>query len=143
ANDFEILKNLIEDGNNKANEMHNEIVGLKSENEKLMSELKDMKTSMKANIMDSNCKLSEKVESLSTCACGENPRCHAGGDIEFEADKYDKRIWWTKRITENYYTAGRLSSRMIKYAHEAGFKSIIAVVNFTTAVQRGDEYFPT
>ncbi|CAH1801879.1 unnamed protein product, partial [Owenia fusiformis] len=142
--DFEKIKALIEDGNNKANEMHGEIVGLKSENEKLMSELKDMKSSMKANIMDSNCKLSEKVDSLSSCACGcEKPACPAGGAIEFDAIKYDSKIWWTKRITENYYTAGRLSSRMIKYAHEAGFKSIIAVVNFTTAVQRGDEYFPT
>ncbi|CAH1800703.1 unnamed protein product [Owenia fusiformis] len=39
--------------------------------------------------------------------------------------------------------SGRLSERMVKYASEVGFKSIISVFNFTNEYHHGDEFFPT
>ncbi|XP_070570808.1 uncharacterized protein [Ptychodera flava] len=45
------------------------------------------------------------------------------------------KAWWTKRISDDFHTAGRLSDREIKYASEAGFKSIISLFNFTEGSQ--------
>ncbi|XP_070545653.1 uncharacterized protein [Ptychodera flava] len=54
------------------------------------------------------------------------------------------KTWWTKRVySTHFYTTGRLSEREIKYAGEAGFKSVFGVTNHTTAGYIGDEPVPT
>ena len=40
---------------------------------------------------------------------------------------------------EDVFGAGRLSARMIKYADELGYKSIISVMAFDEGVDLGDE----
>ncbi|XP_006820173.1 uncharacterized protein LOC102805735 [Saccoglossus kowalevskii] len=52
------------------------------------------------------------------------------------------KTWWSKQITTDYYTAGRLSTRQVKYAGEVGFKSLFAVVNHTTPGHMGTEALP-
>ncbi|CAH1783487.1 unnamed protein product, partial [Owenia fusiformis] len=54
-----------------------------------------------------------------------------------------RKTWWAKQITDDFYITGRLSARQIKYAHEDGFKSILSVVNFTEPKTNGLEEFPT
>ncbi|CAH1784729.1 unnamed protein product [Owenia fusiformis] len=55
-----------------------------------------------------------------------------------------RKTWWANHITDDYYTAGRLSARQVKYTYEAGFKSIISIFNFTAGVKSSAiEEFPT
>ncbi|XP_077870322.1 uncharacterized protein LOC144363583 [Saccoglossus kowalevskii] len=54
-----------------------------------------------------------------------------------------RKGWWTRRITNDFHTAGRLSQRQIKYASEVGFKSILSVFNFPEDGVFGDEYLPS
>ncbi|XP_070570275.1 uncharacterized protein [Ptychodera flava] len=53
------------------------------------------------------------------------------------------KVWWTKRITADFFTAGRLSERQIKYAAETGFKSIISVFDISAPAWLGHEYLPS
>ncbi|XP_070570278.1 uncharacterized protein [Ptychodera flava] len=53
------------------------------------------------------------------------------------------KVWWTKRITPDFFTAGRLSERQIKYAAEAGFKSIVSVFDTNAPAWIGHEYLPS
>ncbi|KAK2186377.1 hypothetical protein NP493_202g00004 [Ridgeia piscesae] len=49
------------------------------------------------------------------------------------------KTWWAKRISSDLYTAGRLTDRQIKYAADAGFGSIIALINFTDSYDIGPD----
>ncbi|CAH1799839.1 unnamed protein product [Owenia fusiformis] len=53
------------------------------------------------------------------------------------------KLWWARRITKDFYTAGRLTARQIKYAHEVGFRSIVSTFNFTESETLGDEHLPS
>ncbi|XP_077999410.1 uncharacterized protein LOC144452231 [Glandiceps talaboti] len=53
------------------------------------------------------------------------------------------KAWWTKHVTLDFYTAGRLSAREVKYAAEVGFQSVFAVFNHTTPGSMGNEPLPT
>ena len=53
------------------------------------------------------------------------------------------KTWWAKRITDDFYTAGRITEREVKYAIEAGFKTIVTNFNFTTSGDYGGEPLPT
>ena len=53
------------------------------------------------------------------------------------------KTWWAKRITDDFYTAGRITEREVKYAIEAGFKTIVTNFNFTTRGDYGGEPLPT
>ncbi|XP_078340879.1 uncharacterized protein LOC111106541 [Crassostrea virginica] len=55
------------------------------------------------------------------------------------------KAWWAKEITPNFYVAGRLSERQIKYAAEAGFKSILSLFPYgdDEGYNFGGEYLPT
>ncbi|CAH1783486.1 unnamed protein product [Owenia fusiformis] len=64
-------------------------------------------------------------------------------DAAFDANNPMRKTWWAKRIANDFYTAGRISARQIKYAQEDGFKSIISVINFTEPLTNGLEEFPT
>ncbi|XP_070544205.1 uncharacterized protein [Ptychodera flava] len=56
----------------------------------------------------------------------------------------EAKTWWTKQVySTHYYTTGRLSEREVKYAGEAGFKSVFGVTNHTTPGRIGDEPVPT
>ena len=48
------------------------------------------------------------------------------------------KTWWLHRDGPEVYSAGRLTSRMIKYASEAGFKSIISLFTFEDEPVLGD-----
>jgi protein tyrosine phosphatase (PTP) superfamily phosphohydrolase (DUF442 family) len=58
--------------------------------------------------------------------------CHGG-----------RKDWWTKKLTNNFYTAGRLTDRQVKYAAESTtYKSILSVFYFGSnggRVYRGDD----
>lgn len=41
-----------------------------------------------------------------------------------------KKLWWAKPLTEDLFVAGRLTDRQIKYAGEAGFKSIVSLFTY-------------
>ena len=49
--------------------------------------------------------------------------------------------WWGHRIDDDVFAGGRLTPRMIKYADEAGYKSIITLLAFGDNVLLGDEQF--
>lgn len=55
------------------------------------------------------------------------------------------KAWWGKEITSDVYVAGRLSERQIKYAAEAGFKSIMSLFPYgdDEGYNFGGEYLPT
>ncbi|XP_062617698.1 uncharacterized protein LOC134279340 [Saccostrea cucullata] len=55
------------------------------------------------------------------------------------------KSWWAKEITPDIYVAGRLSEREIKYAAEAGFKSILSLFPYADdeGYNFGGEYLPT
>lgn len=55
------------------------------------------------------------------------------------------KAWWAKEITSDVYVAGRLSERQIKYAAEAGFKSIMSLFPYgdDEGYNFGGEYLPT
>ena len=55
------------------------------------------------------------------------------GPTDFPSPK----TWWAKRISSDLYTAGRLTERQIKYAAEAGFGSIISLLEFPTSYDIG------
>ena len=52
-------------------------------------------------------------------------------------DFFPPKAWWANKLTSDLYTAGRLASRQVKYAHEVGFQSIISVYNFTQPYDQG------
>lgn len=42
-----------------------------------------------------------------------------------------RKTWWAKRVvTDDFYTAGRLSDRQIKYASESGFRSVVSLMYY-------------
>jgi len=55
------------------------------------------------------------------------------------------KAWWAKELTPDYYVAGRLTERQIKYASEAGFRSILSLFMYETGEggSFGGEYLPT
>ena len=53
------------------------------------------------------------------------------------------KTWWAKMISSDLYTAGRLTERQIKYAAEAGFGSIISLVDFTDSYNMGADQVPS
>lgn len=55
-----------------------------------------------------------------------------------------RKAWWAKELTPDFHVCGRLSERQIKYAYEAGFKSIISLFTYPPEDQGyfGDEYLP-
>lgn len=55
------------------------------------------------------------------------------------------KAWWAKEITPDVYVAGRLSERQIKYAAEAGFKSILSLFPYADdeGYNFGGEHLPT
>ncbi|XP_076080801.1 uncharacterized protein LOC143051768 [Mytilus galloprovincialis] len=57
--------------------------------------------------------------------------------------KAPKKLWWAKELTPDLHVAGGLIERQIKYAAEAGFKSIISLFNDLRAGDFGGEYLPT
>ena len=40
------------------------------------------------------------------------------------------KLWWAKEVTPEYYVAGRLSRRQLKYAAEGGFKSVVSLFSY-------------
>jgi len=57
--------------------------------------------------------------------------------------KAPKKLWWAKEITPDYHVAGRLSEGQIKYAADAGFKTILSLYKYDTPSYLGGEYLPT
>lgn len=55
------------------------------------------------------------------------------------------KVWWAKEITPDFHVAGRLTERQIKYASEAGFRSILSLFMYETDDYGsfGGEYLPT
>jgi protein tyrosine phosphatase (PTP) superfamily phosphohydrolase (DUF442 family) len=55
------------------------------------------------------------------------------------------KVWWAKEITPDFHVAGRLTERQIKYASEAGFRSILSLFVYETDDfgSFGGEYLPT
>ncbi|KAH9490632.1 hypothetical protein Btru_052197 [Bulinus truncatus] len=43
-----------------------------------------------------------------------------------------RKVWWAKEISPDFHICGRMSERQIKYAAEAGFKSIISLFTYPT-----------
>ena len=56
--------------------------------------------------------------------------------------KWPKKLWWAKEITPDYYTVGRLSDRQIKYAKDAGVKSILSLWFYAAEGKFGEEPLP-
>ncbi|XP_069142054.1 uncharacterized protein [Argopecten irradians] len=54
-----------------------------------------------------------------------------------------KKLWWAKEITPDFHVAGRLTERQIKYAADAGFKSIVSLFQDDEPSNIGNEYIPT
>lgn len=55
------------------------------------------------------------------------------------------KVWWAKEVTPDFHIAGRLTERQIKYASEAGFRSILSLFMYETddSGSFGGEYLPT
>ncbi len=53
------------------------------------------------------------------------------------------KTWWVKHVTDDIYTAGRLTETQVKYAMEVGFNSIVALWRETQEDKIGDEVLPT
>ncbi|WAR26940.1 hypothetical protein MAR_012644 [Mya arenaria] len=55
------------------------------------------------------------------------------------------KVWWAKEITPDFHVAGRLTERQVKYAAEAGFRSILSLFMYETGDSGsfGGEYLPT
>ena len=64
-------------------------------------------------------------------------------DLASRSDFPSPKTWWAKRISSDLYTAGRLTERQIKYAAEAGFGSIISLVDFTDSYNMGADQVPS
>ena len=56
-------------------------------------------------------------------------------DVDFPSPK----TWWAKRISSDLYTAGRLTERQIKYAADAGFRTIVSLFTFNDNYMIGDD----
>ncbi|CAL1529378.1 unnamed protein product [Lymnaea stagnalis] len=41
-----------------------------------------------------------------------------------------RKAWWAKEITPDFHVCGRLTERQIKYAAEAGFKSVVSLFTY-------------
>ena len=55
------------------------------------------------------------------------------------------KAWWAKEITPDFHVCGRLSDRQIKYAAEAGFKSILSLFTYPAGDPPGSfggDYLP-
>ncbi|KAK7101512.1 uncharacterized protein [Littorina saxatilis] len=50
--------------------------------------------------------------------------------------KSPKKCWWTKEITPDLHVAGRPTERQIKYAAEAGFKTILSLFTYPDSEPR-------
>jgi len=59
---------------------------------------------------------------LLACVCGVGGRLGSA----FPSPK----TWWTKQITRQVYAAGRLTGRQIKYAADAGFRTLVSLYQF-------------
>ena len=44
--------------------------------------------------------------------------------------KATRKCWWAKEITPDFHVSGRLTERQIKYAADAGFKSILSLFTY-------------
>ncbi len=53
------------------------------------------------------------------------------------------KTWWAKHVTDDIYTAGRLTEIQIKYAMEVGFNSIVALWKEKEKDNVGKEVLPT
>lgn len=56
-----------------------------------------------------------------------------------------EKAWWAKEITPEFHVCGRLSDRQIKYASEAGFKSILSLFTYPAGDPPGSfggDYLP-
>ncbi len=67
----------------------------------------------------------------------------ANVEVKLKRKHTRKKTWWAKHITDDVYTAGRLTETELKYVTEDGFKSIISMFNFSRHAYRGDERIPT
>ncbi|KAI0235674.1 hypothetical protein LSAT2_013811 [Lamellibrachia satsuma] len=63
------------------------------------------------------------------------PRSGTGDRGDFPSPK----TWWTKKISSDLYTAGRLTERQIKYAADAGFRTIVSLIEFPNSYDIGDD----
>ena len=62
-------------------------------------------------------------------------------DIPFSGPR--PKTWWAKQINSDIYTAGRLSERQLKYAVDAGFRSIVSTYYYNEGDVIGDEILPS
>ncbi len=53
------------------------------------------------------------------------------------------KTWWAKHVTDDIYTAGRLTETQVKYAMEAGFNSMVVLWQETQEDKIGEEVLPT
>ncbi|XP_005090861.1 uncharacterized protein LOC101857383 isoform X2 [Aplysia californica] len=56
-----------------------------------------------------------------------------------------KKVWWAKEITPDFHVCGRLSDRQIKYAADAGFKSVLSLFTYPAGDPPGSfggDYLP-
>ena len=63
-------------------------------------------------------------------------------DVQAHVNDFDfpsPKIWWAKRISSDLYTAGRLTERQIKYAADAGFRTIVSLFTFNDNYMIGDD----
>ena len=70
---------------------------------------------------------------------GDEPTVKPDHVTEKHFDFPAPKTWWAKRISSDLYTAGRLTERQIKYAADAGFGSVIALINFTDSYDIGPD----
>ena len=59
--------------------------------------------------------------------------------------KSPNKVWWAKEITDDFHVAGRITERQIKYASEAGFRSILSLFMYETddTGNFGGDHLPT
>uniref|UniRef100_A0A2C9LG27 Rhodanese domain-containing protein n=1 Tax=Biomphalaria glabrata TaxID=6526 RepID=A0A2C9LG27_BIOGL len=50
--------------------------------------------------------------------------------LNYAGLKSHKKAWWVKEITPDFHVSGRLTERQLKYAAEAGFKSIVSLFTY-------------
>lgn len=50
--------------------------------------------------------------------------------------KAARKSWWAKEITPDLHVSGRLTERQIKYAADAGFKSILSLFTYPDSEPR-------
>ncbi len=54
-----------------------------------------------------------------------------------------RKAWWSRLVTPDLYTAGRLTESQVKYASEAGFNSLVSLVTHLDSGSIGEERIPT